>query len=102
MVNEQKEKVSFWKHMLRTLLFWVVLAIILGALLGQILPTWAIVPFATFNDIFGKFLSFVVPLIITGLVTPAIFDLGKSGGKWLLVTVVIAYSSTMVAGFGTW
>ncbi|MBM7824490.1 Na+/H+-dicarboxylate symporter [Arcanobacterium pluranimalium] len=93
---------SIFKRMIRTLLFWVVLAIVVGALLGQFLPAWSIVPFATFNDLFGKFLAFVVPLIIVGLVTPAIFELGKSGGKWLLVTVGIAYGSTMVAGFGTW
>lgn len=93
---------SLWKRMSKTLLFWVILAIVVGALLGQFLPNWAIVPFATFNDLFGKFLSFMVPLIIVGLVTPAIFELGKSGGKWLLVTVVLAYSSTMIAGFGTW
>ncbi|MDY5584182.1 MAG: dicarboxylate/amino acid:cation symporter [Arcanobacterium sp.] len=86
----------------QTLLFWVIVAIIAGSLLGLVLPSWAIVPFATFNDLFGKFLSFVVPLIILGLVTPAIFELGRSGGKWLLVTVGIAYGSTLFAGFGTW
>lgn len=88
--------------MTKTLLFWIVLAIVLGAILGQFLPSWLIVPFATFNDIFGKFLGFVVPLIITGLVTPAIFEMGRSGGKWLLATVLIAYCSSLIAGFGTW
>ncbi|MDO5025181.1 MAG: dicarboxylate/amino acid:cation symporter [Trueperella sp.] len=88
--------------MTKTLLFWIVLAIVLGAILGQFLPSWLIVPFATFNDIFGKFLGFVVPLIITGLVTPAIFEMGRSGGKWLLVTVLTAYCSSLLAGFGTW
>ncbi len=102
MANTQSDRPGIWARMTKTLLFWVVIAIFLGALLGQFLPNWAIMPFATFNDVFGKFLSFVVPLIIVGLVTPAIFELGRSGGKWLLITVGIAYSSTLVAGFGTW
>lgn len=90
------------KKLFHSLLFWVLLAIAVGALLGQLLPSWAIVPFATFNDVFGQLLNFAVPLIILGLVGPAIYELGASGGKWLLVTVGLAYGSTMVAGFGTW
>ncbi len=90
------------KRFTHSLLFWVILAIFFGALFGQVFPDWAITPFATFNDIFGQFISFMVPLIIVGLVAPAIYELGTSGGKWLLVTVGIAYSSTLVAGFGTW
>ncbi|MDY5129689.1 dicarboxylate/amino acid:cation symporter [Actinotignum urinale] len=93
---------SPWTRLKRSLLFWVLLAIIFGAALGQFLPSWAIVPFATFNDIFGKYLGFSVPLIIVGLVAPAIYELGSSGGKWLLSTVAIAYGSNLVAGFGTW
>lgn len=102
MNSAQQTQPNLWKRMSKTLLFWVLVAIIAGAILGQFLPSWAVVPFATFNDIFGKYLNFVVPLIIIGLVTPAIFELGRSGGKWLIVTVMIAYGSTMVAGFGTW
>lgn len=89
---------------LGSLLFWVIVAIIAGTLIGTIpgLPKAIIVPFATFNDIFGKFLSFSVPLIIVGLVGAALADLGKGAGKWLLLTVGIAYGSTLFAGFGTY
>jgi Na+/H+-dicarboxylate symporter len=41
----------------------------------------------------------MVPLIIIGLVTPAIADTGRRAGKMLLATVAIAYGSTMLAGF---
>lgn len=87
-----------------SLLFWVILAIISGALIGIIpgLPKAVILPFATFNEIFGKFLSFSIPLIIVGLVGAALADLGKGAGKWLLLTVGIAYGSTIFAGFGTY
>ena len=50
----------------------IVIAIILGVLLGQFVPHWFARIFATFNDLFGGFLSFLVPLIIVGLISPAI------------------------------
>ncbi|QJC22651.1 dicarboxylate/amino acid:cation symporter [Arcanobacterium buesumense] len=90
------------KRLLSNLLVWIVIAIICGAILGKVLPEVAIIPFATFNDIFGKFLGFVVPLIIVGLVTPAIADLGKSGGRWVILTVALGYISTITAGLSTW
>lgn len=80
----------------------VVIAIILGILLGQITPVWIARIFITFNDLFGNFLSFIIPLIIIGLVTPAIGDLGKGAGKLLLLTALIAYCSTLFSGFFTY
>ena len=57
--------------------------------------------FATFSDLFSQFLSFSIPLIIIGLVTPAIADLGRGAGKWLGITTALAYASTLFAGFLT-
>ena len=53
---------------------------------------------ATFNSIFGNFLGFTIPLIIVGFIIPGIADLGKSAGKLLGVTTLIAYCSTVIAG----
>jgi len=61
----------------------VVIAIILGIMLGQFVPVWFARIFATFNDLFGNFLSFFIPLIILGLVAPAIGELGKGCGETL-------------------
>lgn len=47
----------------------IVIAIILGVLFGQIVPLWLARIFATFNDLFGNFLSFLIPLIIMDLFT---------------------------------
>src|SRR5699024_10106629 len=58
------------------LLFKIILAIILGIVLGSFVPEWAIKVFATFNDIFGSFLGFVIPLIIIGFIVPGIGSLG--------------------------
>ncbi len=80
------------------LLGWIILAIVLGILTGPVMPTWLGGVFLTYNSIFSGFLSFVVPLIILGLVMPAIAELGKGAGKWLGVTALIAYGSTIFAG----
>ena len=76
----------------------IIIAIVLGIGIGLIAPSWMIRIFLTFNGIFSQFLGFIIPLIIVGLVTPAISDIGKTAGKMLLITVAIAYGSTILAG----
>lgn len=76
----------------------VIIAILLGIALGYFLPAPAVRVFLTFNSIFSQFLGFMIPLIIIGLVTPAIAGIGKGAGKMLLATVVIAYVDTVIAG----
>lgn len=78
-----------------SLLTKVVIAIAAGVLFGQFLPNGIARIFVTFNSLFGNFLSFSIPLIILGLVTPAIGDLGKGAGKLLAITALIAYGSTI-------
>ena len=85
-----------------SLLAKVVIAIVAGIALGQFFPAWATRIFVTFNSLFGEFLSFAIPLIIIGLVTPAIGDLGKGAGKLLAITALIAYGSTIFSGFLTY
>lgn len=85
----------------------VIIAILLGLFLGYYLPAPAVRVFLTFNSIFSQFLGFMIPLIIIGLVAPAIAGIGKGAGKLLLATVAIAYIDTIVAGglsygTGTW
>ncbi|MBO7160230.1 MAG: dicarboxylate/amino acid:cation symporter [Paludibacteraceae bacterium] len=77
----------------------VLIAIALGILLGNWMPHWGIRIFVTFNDIFSQLLGFLVPLIILGLVAPAIADMGKRAGKMLLITVGFAYVATLISGF---
>lgn len=89
------------KKILTSLLFKVFIAIVLGIVFGLYMPEWFNRIFATFNAFFGQFLSFAIPLIIMGLIMPAISDLGKEAGKMLLLTAVIAYGSTLFSGFMT-
>ena len=76
----------------------IVIAIIVGVVLGNVLPEALVRVFVTFNYVFSQFLGFLIPLIIIGLVTPAIADIGKAAGRLLLLTVGLAYADTILAG----
>ncbi|MER2090392.1 MAG: cation:dicarboxylase symporter family transporter, partial [Sporosarcina sp.] len=81
-------------------LIWrIVIAIALAVLLGTFVPKGFVRLFATFNDLFSNFLSFIVPLIIIAFIAPGIAKLGKGSGKMLGIAAVAAYSSTIIAGF---
>lgn len=90
------------KKLFDNLLFRVVIAIASGILLGTILPVSISNIFATFNGLFDQLLKFLIPLIIVGLIIPAIAKLGNTAGKMLLTTVAIAYGSTLFSGFSTY
>ena len=72
----------------------IVIAIILGIMMGNVLPEGWVRVFVTFNYVFSQFLGFLIPLIIIGLVTPAIADIGKAAGRLLLLTIGLAYADT--------
>ena len=78
----------------------VLIAICLGVGFGFFFPDWAVRCFVTFNGVFSQLLGFMIPLIIVGLVTAAIGDLGHGAGKMLLVTVLIAYIDTVIVALG--
>jgi len=76
----------------------IIIAIVMGVLFGNVLPEAWVRVFVTFNDLFSQFLGFLIPLIIVGLVVPAIADIGRSAGRLLLLTVGLAYADTIIAG----
>ncbi|MBO4447612.1 MAG: dicarboxylate/amino acid:cation symporter [Bacteroidales bacterium] len=76
----------------------VLIAIALGAAFGLIVPEGLMRLLKTFSILFAQILKFIVPLLVLGLVTPAIYGLGKGAGKMLLIVVGVAYVSTVCAG----
>jgi Na+/H+-dicarboxylate symporter len=76
----------------------ILVAIVLGIGFGCFLPGVVVRGFATFNSIFSHFLQFLIPLIIIGLVTPAIAEVGKGAGVLLAITALVAYLDTVFAG----
>lgn len=80
----------------------LIIAIVIGILIGQFLPESVCRFVVTLSGIFGSFLKFIIPLMILAYVTMGIADLSQGAGKLLLITVLIAYSSTIVAGSGSY
>lgn len=77
----------------------ILIAIALGIVFGLFLPDVLTRVFVTFKSLFGTFLSFVIPLLILGLVVPGIANLGNKAGRLLAITVALAYIFTLFSGF---
>ncbi|MEE0931954.1 dicarboxylate/amino acid:cation symporter [Clostridium sp. D43t1_170807_H7] len=80
----------------------LVLGIGVGLLCGANNIQFPVKILATFSGLFGSFLSFIIPLIIIGFIVPGIASLGSKSGKGLIITTIIAYISTLVAGFAAY
>ena len=80
------------------LLLRILIAIILGIALGFVMPDMGVRIFNTFNSVFAQLLNFLIPLIIVGLVTSAITDVGRGAGKMLAITAGTAYLATILSG----
>ena len=83
------------------LLAQIIVAIILGVICGMLFPEWLSRIFATINGIFSNLLSFIIPLLILGLIAPGIADVGKNAGRLLAATAAVAYLFTLFSGFFT-
>lgn len=75
----------------------MLIAIAVGVALGSFLPESRLL--LTFNEVFSQFLGFFIPILIVGLVTPSIAEIGSGAGRMLAFTALLAYGSTVVAGF---
>ena len=76
----------------------LIIAIIVGILFGQFFPEGFCRFVVTLSGFFSTFLKFVIPLMILAYVTMGIADLSQGAGKLLLITVALAYGSTLIAG----
>ena len=76
----------------------LIIAIILGILIGQYAPLGLCSLIVTLSGIFSNFLKFVIPLMILAYVSMGIADLSQGAGKLLLFTVILAYGSTLIGG----
>lgn len=76
----------------------LLIAIVLGIILGRYFPIYIVRIFKTFSVFFGSFLSFFIPLMIVGFVVMGIARLSSGAGKLLGLTAGISYISTIIAG----
>ena len=64
----------------------------------HLFPVWFCRVVVTASGIFSSFLKFIIPLMIVAYVTMGIADLKSGAGKLLIITVALAYGSTLIAG----
>lgn len=76
----------------------LLIAIALGIAVGTYLPAAVTSVAVTISSNFGKFLNFIIPLMIVAFVTKGISDLSEGAGKLLLLAAGLSYLSTIVAG----
>ncbi|MCL2791884.1 MAG: dicarboxylate/amino acid:cation symporter [Spirochaetaceae bacterium] len=76
----------------------LIIAIIVGVLLGSFAPEVINRTVITASTLFGSLLRFIIPLMILAFVTIGIADLAKGAGKLLGIIVCICYASTLAAG----
>ncbi|MDD7306750.1 MAG: dicarboxylate/amino acid:cation symporter [Peptoniphilaceae bacterium] len=94
MTKNVEEKRS---SILNSLLVKLIIAIGLGILIGSFVNVQVIGVIATIKTIMSNFISYIVPLIILGFITPAIVSLNKQAGKVLAITLFICYVSSVGA-----
>ena len=75
----------------------LLLAIVVGILLGLVFPEPVMEVVVTLKYILGQLISFCVPLIIIGFIAPSITKLGSSATRLLGVAVALAYVSSILA-----
>ena len=89
--------------LLPRLIIGIILGIIVGLIMNKtqssIITKFLGAIIGTYTSLFGNLLKFIVPLIILGLITPGIADLGKKATKMLTFTTGLAYVSSIIAGF---
>ncbi|MBQ0008633.1 MAG: cation:dicarboxylase symporter family transporter [bacterium] len=83
-----------------SLIWQVLIAITIAIPLGMyVAPVWLVRVFNVFNAVFSQVISFIVPLLVLSLVTPAITETKNGAGKMLILTLAIAYASTVIVAF---
>jgi Na+/H+-dicarboxylate symporter len=98
-----KQKLGPWMLFIK-----LVIAIIVGILIGSI-GTWfgvneagwftvIVRSFVTFGDLFGVFLNFIIPLLIVTFVSVGLAELGRKANRLFGVTIACAYGFTVIAG----
>ena len=87
------------KKLFSSLPFRLIVALVIGILLGQVLPESLMKVVVSLQFVMGQLITFCVPLIIIGFIAPSITRMGNNATRMLGVAVVIAYLSSVCAAF---
>jgi Na+/H+-dicarboxylate symporter len=79
------------------LLVKIVIGIVVGILLGFYSPMPLIRILSSIGFVLGQYIKFIVPLLIVAFIAKGIVQFGREAGKALLLSLVLAYVSTICA-----
>lgn len=79
----------------------LLIGIVAGILLGFVLPASVMQVVVTLKYIMGQLITFCVPLIIIGFIAPSITRLGSNASRMLVVAIILAYCSSVLAALGS-
>ena len=87
------------KKIFSSLPFRLLIALVIGILLGQVFGEVPMKVVVSLQYILGQLIMFCVPLIVIGFIAPSITRMGNNASRMLGVAVVIAYLSSICAAF---
>ena len=87
------------KKFVSSLPFRLIVALLIGILLGQVFGEGVMKVVVSLQYIMGQLITFCVPLIVIGFIAPSITRMGNNASKMLGLAVVLAYTSSICAAF---
>ena len=75
----------------------LLIGIAVGILFGLFLPEKVMVIVVTLKYVMNQLIMFCVPLIVIGFIAPSITKMGSNATRMLLVAIMAAYVSTVLA-----
>ena len=85
------------KKLLTSLPAKLLICIIVGIIVGLIVPESVMAVLVPIKNILGQVINFIVPLIVIGFIAPSITKLGSNASRMLGVALVLAYVSSVLA-----
>lgn len=76
----------------------LLIGIALGIVFGKFFPEGFNRVVFTISGVISQLINFIIPMMILAYVTMGIANLSEGAGKLLLITVILAYGSTIIAG----
>lgn len=92
------------KKLIRNTFLWILVAMVLGFVAGTFANYHVAVGLVTVRTVFSTIVNFMIPIIVLGMVAPALARLLSGGTKLILISVLVIYGVHIVAavfGVGT-
>ncbi|MBP3372743.1 MAG: dicarboxylate/amino acid:cation symporter [Clostridia bacterium] len=83
----------------KSLPFKLLLGLIIGIVVGLVANEAVMTVIVSVKYVLGQVITFCIPLIIIGFIAPSITKLGSNASRMLVVALILAYCSSILAAF---